>query len=367
MMAALAKILIVDDEPFNVDYLEQLLADLGYQTVSAANGQEALERVAAEAPDLILLDVMMPVMDGFTVCRKLKENEETQLIPIVIMTALGAREDRIKGISAGADDFLTRPVNSRELGARIETALKHKQAIDRKIGQATAEQGQTATRERILRAGLPTVIPSTQRSVFNIFLRESEYWTVVYANTTVRLKDAKGLHYLAYLLQRPGQDVHVFDLLALTDKRPTSSLTTGGYTHMTTEQLAEQHLYVAKSSEAVLAPDVQARATYHRRLRDLQYELDEAERFHDTGRAARLQEEIDFLTRELVTAYGFSGRASHKNAVAERVRKAVTNRIRAALVQIQKAHPSLWRHLFAAIKTGTFCAYRPDKPTTWQS
>src|SRR5215470_10748932 len=95
-------ILIVDDKPFNVDYLEQELADLGYETISATNGQEALEKVAAEAPDLILLDVMMPVMDGFTVCRILKDHEETRLIPIIIMTALDAVADRIQGIKAGA-------------------------------------------------------------------------------------------------------------------------------------------------------------------------------------------------------------------------------------------------------------------------
>src|SRR5262245_17764061 len=114
-------ILVVDDEPFNVDYLAQELEDLGYATVSAQNGQEALERVTAQAPDLILLDVMMPIMDGFTVCRILKENDETRLIPIVIMTALDSFDDRIKGIEAGADDFLTKPVNQRELLARIQT------------------------------------------------------------------------------------------------------------------------------------------------------------------------------------------------------------------------------------------------------
>jgi DNA-binding response OmpR family regulator len=130
-----AKILIVDDEPFNVDYLEQELADLGYETVSASNGQEALEKVATEAPDLILLDVMMPVMDGFTVCRILKEHEPTRLIPIIIMTALDAMEDRVKGIKAGADDFLTKPVHEEELLARIETALKLKRTVDRKIGE----------------------------------------------------------------------------------------------------------------------------------------------------------------------------------------------------------------------------------------
>jgi DNA-binding response OmpR family regulator len=129
-----SRILIVDDEPFNVDYLEQELADLGYDTVTARNGKEALEKVESEAPDLILLDVMMPVLDGLTVCRELKSREETRLIPIVIMTALDGIENRIKGIEAGADDFLTKPVNQRELAARIRTALALKHAIDRRIG-----------------------------------------------------------------------------------------------------------------------------------------------------------------------------------------------------------------------------------------
>jgi DNA-binding response OmpR family regulator len=133
-----SKILIVDDEPFNVDYLEQELEDLGYETVSAANGQEALEKVAAEVPDLILLDVMMPIMDGFTVCRILKDHEETRLIPIIIMTALDAVADRVNGIKAGADDFLTKPVHEEELLARIDTALKLKHTVDRKIGELRA-------------------------------------------------------------------------------------------------------------------------------------------------------------------------------------------------------------------------------------
>jgi DNA-binding response OmpR family regulator len=130
-----AKILIVDDEPFNVDYLEQELEDFGYDTVSATNGQEALEKVAAENPDLILLDIMMPLMDGFTVCRRLKEQDDTRLIPIVMMTALGSIEDRIKGIEAGADDFLTKPVDDRELRARLQTTLRLKATVDRKLGE----------------------------------------------------------------------------------------------------------------------------------------------------------------------------------------------------------------------------------------
>src|SRR5215813_2692360 len=143
-------ILIVDDEPFNVDYLEQELADLGYKTISAMNGQEALEKVAAEAPDLILLDVMMPVMDGFTVCRLLKDQEETRLIPIVIMTALDAKADRITGIQAGADDFLTKPVDEAELVARIETALKLKHTVDRRMDEFSALKDQVAQFVRLV-------------------------------------------------------------------------------------------------------------------------------------------------------------------------------------------------------------------------
>ena len=130
-----AKILIVDDEPFNVDYLEQELEDLGYTTVSARNGCEALEKVALEAPDLILLDLMMPIMDGLAVCRTLKGDDETRLIPIVIMTALDGFDDRIKGIEAGADDFLTKPVNQRELLARMQTALRLKHTVDEKLSE----------------------------------------------------------------------------------------------------------------------------------------------------------------------------------------------------------------------------------------
>jgi DNA-binding response OmpR family regulator len=132
-----SKILIVDDEPFNLDLLEQELQDMGHLVECAANGQEALDQVAAAPPDLILLDVMMPVMDGLTVCRTLKADEDTRLIPIVFMTALGQLEDRIAGIEAGGDDFLTKPVNPRELMARIETALRLKHTMDRRLKKLT--------------------------------------------------------------------------------------------------------------------------------------------------------------------------------------------------------------------------------------
>lgn len=135
-----ALILIVDDEPMNVDLLEQELEDLGYETESAYGGVEALDKVAVRHPDLILLDVMMPDLDGITVCRTLKEDPKTQLIPIVIMTALDTPEDRIRGIEAGADDFLTKPVDDRELLARIRTALRTKKAVDDTVGELASER-----------------------------------------------------------------------------------------------------------------------------------------------------------------------------------------------------------------------------------
>ena len=124
-------ILVVDDEPFNRDLLVQQL-DM-YETRLSASGEEGLRQVAEAPPDLILLDVMMPGIDGFEVCRRLKGADATRLIPIVIMTALDAVEDRIRGIEAGADDFLTKPVDERQLLARIRTALRAKHYVDRKV------------------------------------------------------------------------------------------------------------------------------------------------------------------------------------------------------------------------------------------
>lgn len=128
-----AKILVVDTQDHNITLLEELLVPYGYTVCKACSSEQAFEAVRQQQPDLILLDVLMPGIDGFTVCKTLKDDPETRLIPIIIMTALGQVEDRIKGIEAGADDFLTTPVNRDELMARIRTSLRMKHAIERKI------------------------------------------------------------------------------------------------------------------------------------------------------------------------------------------------------------------------------------------
>jgi len=125
------KVLIVDDEEPNITLLTAWLAPEGYEVVAARSGPEALEVVKAERPDIVLLDVMMPNMDGFEVCRRLKEQDETKFLPVVLVTALSDREDRIRGIEAGADDFLSKPIDEGELKARVRSLIKMKGLHDR--------------------------------------------------------------------------------------------------------------------------------------------------------------------------------------------------------------------------------------------
>lgn len=125
-----AKILIVDDEPFNVDYLEQELEESEYQLIAAVNGQEALEKVRAELPDLILLDIMMPVMDGFEVLARLKADQTTRDIPVIVISASSDLQSVIKGIQCGAEDYLPKPFEPTLLYARITASLEKKSLRD---------------------------------------------------------------------------------------------------------------------------------------------------------------------------------------------------------------------------------------------
>ena len=118
-----AHILIVDDTAFNAQILSMTLTRAGYRTHIAENGQQALERVATSPPDLILLDVMMPVMDGFTTCQYLKQAQYSQHIPIIFMTSLNDAVSKIKGFEMGAVDYITKPIQTEELLARVRTHL----------------------------------------------------------------------------------------------------------------------------------------------------------------------------------------------------------------------------------------------------
>jgi len=121
-----ARILVVDDHEDNVELLRARLEARGYRVETAMDGQEALDAVAARAPDLILLDVMMPRIDGIEVARRIKGNAQLPFIPIIMQTALETTEDKVEGLGAGADDYITKPINFAELEARVKSLLRIK-------------------------------------------------------------------------------------------------------------------------------------------------------------------------------------------------------------------------------------------------
>ena len=149
-MNAQAKVLVVDDTPHNVKLLADLLSVKGYAVATAANGEEGLAKVCSEKPDLVLLDVMMPGLSGYDVCQRIRADPTTALLPVVLVTSLDPTQERVKGIEAGADDFLSKPINQPELFARVRSLLRVKSLQDEVARQADAlKEWNTKLEERV--------------------------------------------------------------------------------------------------------------------------------------------------------------------------------------------------------------------------
>jgi hypothetical protein len=176
----------------------------------------------------------------------------------------------------------------------------------------------------------------------NAFVRQDEDWALTYRGHGVRIRDSKGLGYLAQLIAARGREIHVFDLVGLSG--PDSAVL---------------------RSDAGPVIDERAKEAYRRRVAELEAERDQAKDWGDLERVSKAQEEIDFITHEITSAYGLSGRPRKVDDPSERIRKAVTNRIRQTLTKIETIHPELGRHLANSVRTGTFCSYVPEDEIEW--
>jgi class 3 adenylate cyclase/CheY-like chemotaxis protein len=182
------RVLVVDDMPANVRLLEAILEPAGFSVLSASSGPEALERVVAELPDLVLLDVQMAGMNGYEVCRRIRENEATALLPVVMVTSHGS-EARIDGIRAGADDFVTKPLDQQELLLRVRSLVRikryhdtiHAQAaelaelnhnLEARVAKQVEELGRMARLRRFLSPTLAEVVMERGDSVLESHRRE---------------------------------------------------------------------------------------------------------------------------------------------------------------------------------------------------
>jgi len=167
-------ILVVDDQPQNIELLEAYLVPQGYEILTAKSGDEALGKLSVSSIDLMLLDVMMPGMDGFEVIRRVRQDNAHRLLPIILVTALRETEDRIKGIEAGCDDFISKPIDKMELLARVRSLLKVKAYNDLLANYRKMLEAEVKRRTEELRQALERVKAVSLDTIYRLSMA-SEY------------------------------------------------------------------------------------------------------------------------------------------------------------------------------------------------
>jgi tetratricopeptide (TPR) repeat protein len=231
-----------------------------------------------------------------------------------------------------------------EIGAPYEAAVARLVLAD--ALRAGGSEDQAALELQAARTILERIeVAATATTDANVFRREGDYWSVVFEGRTVRVRDLKGMRYLAQLLAHPGREFHVLDLVAAE---------TG------------QQMALGDAGEAL---DEQAKTAYRRRLVEIEDDIEQARALGEAEREAQGDAERDFLVRELARAVGLGGRDRRAASASERARSGVTRAVRQGIARIGEHHPDLGEHLNRAVRTGTYCAYTPDPGATaaWTS
>jgi len=276
------------------------------------------------------------------------------------------------GDATGAEQSLSEAVRLwNEVGAPYEAALARLGLADAHHASGSEQRAgleRQAARMILEEIEAPTVPPAADvahhdpldeqpAASVNEFRREGDYWTVIFEGSTVRVRDLKGMHYLARLLADPGREFHVLDLVAAE---------TGSGGQLDSSQPGR--LPRSGLGDAGEMLDTRAKDAYRRRLTEIDDDIDQAHAVGDDERAAQADAERDFLVRELSRAVGLGGRDRHAASASERARAGVTRAIRQAITRIAEHHPQLGEHLSRTIRTGTYCAYMPDSraPAGWR-
>ncbi len=200
-------ILIVDDQPQNIELLEAYLVPNDYEIVTAANGEAALGKLSGNQIDLILLDIMMPGMDGFEVIRRIRQDTAHRLLPIILVTSLHEKEDRVKGIEAGCDDFITKPVDKMELLARVRSLLKVKAYNDLMINYRKELESEVTKRTDELKQALEKIKAASLETIYRLSMA-SEYKDV---DTGTHIKRMS--RYSAAVARRMGLDEETIETI----------------------------------------------------------------------------------------------------------------------------------------------------------
>ena len=348
------RLMLVDDHPMWRDTVRKVLEPKRFATIvaEASDGSQAVALAKTVKPEVVLMDIGLPVMNGIEATRTIAA--ERPAPRVLVLASSDERAQVLAAVAAGASGYLLKTAGPNE----VRDAVGRIHAGELVFPPALANVVLDEVRRSSGVSGAPQPAPTSEEATFR---REGEYWTIGWEGQVFRLKDQKGLSYLAHLLAHPGREFHVLELAALSEGAAPDDVEVQ-------HRAASSGLRARRLEDAGEILDEEAKAAYRRRLAELEEELEDARQWGNADRAERAQEEIDALARELASAVGLGGRDRTFASPAERARVNLTRAIRATIDRIAKNSPPMGRHLNRAIRTGTFCSYAPNRQAAprWQ-